>query len=145
VRRTRPLTVLHTFDAPVMLTNCVQRNSSTVAPQSLLLMNSDFILKQARQFARRLRSQAPGNLVGQITYAWQLSYTRLPTEDELGMARGFVEQRVADLAGRPEDVAEKQRDETEEAEKPEVDDSELLALTSFCQALLSSNEFLYVD
>ncbi len=36
-RRSRPLTVLDTFDLPRMEPNCEQRNASTVATQSLFL------------------------------------------------------------------------------------------------------------
>lgn len=58
VRRSQPIALLTAFDAPVMETNCDRRNSSTVAPQSLLLMNSDFMQKQAAALARRARSAA---------------------------------------------------------------------------------------
>ena len=47
VRRSRPLTVLDSFDLPRMTPNCVQRNSATVPTQSLLLMNSQFIVSQS--------------------------------------------------------------------------------------------------
>src|SRR4030095_14714166 len=53
VRRSRPLSMLHAFDAPVMEVNCERRQSSTVATQSLLMLNSQFILDQAARFARR--------------------------------------------------------------------------------------------
>src|SRR5262249_52703895 len=46
MRRTRPLTVLDTFDLPVMAPNCDARAATTVAPQSLLLMNDVFVLAQ---------------------------------------------------------------------------------------------------
>ncbi len=59
VRRTRPVSLLTAFDAPVMAVNCDRRNPSTSAPQSLMLMNSDFILDHAKAMARRLRAEAP--------------------------------------------------------------------------------------
>jgi len=55
VRRTKPVSLLTTFDAPVMEVNCERRISSTSAPQSLMLMNSDFMLAQAGAFAQRIR------------------------------------------------------------------------------------------
>ncbi|MEZ6086495.1 MAG: DUF1549 and DUF1553 domain-containing protein [Pirellulaceae bacterium] len=58
VKRTQPVAVLQTFDAPVMEVNCEVRPTSTVAMQSLMLMNSEFILKQAETFANRLASDA---------------------------------------------------------------------------------------
>ncbi|MGV3483656.1 MAG: PSD1 and planctomycete cytochrome C domain-containing protein, partial [Planctomycetaceae bacterium] len=46
-RRSQPVALMQAFDAPVMETNCEVRSSSTVATQSLMLMNSEFILAQA--------------------------------------------------------------------------------------------------
>ena len=40
VRRSRPLAMLHAFDAPVMEVNCERRQSSTVATQSLMLIQA---------------------------------------------------------------------------------------------------------
>ena len=47
-RRTQPVALMQAFDAPVMQTNCEARPSSTVATQSLMLMNGEFWLGQAR-------------------------------------------------------------------------------------------------
>lgn len=57
-KRSKPETLMRSFDAPVMEANCDKRPSSTVATQSLMLMNSDFILKQAAAMAARVRSEA---------------------------------------------------------------------------------------
>jgi hypothetical protein len=61
VRRSQPLSMLTVFDAPVMEVNCAQRPSSTVAPQSLLMMNSEFVLKQAEKMADRVLKESPLN------------------------------------------------------------------------------------
>lgn len=53
-RRSQPVAMLQAFDAPVMETNCEIRPSSTVATQSLMLMNGDFILEQAKTLASDL-------------------------------------------------------------------------------------------
>lgn len=53
-RRSQPVAMLQAFDAPVMETNCEIRPSSTVATQSLMLMNGDFMLQQSRLFAERV-------------------------------------------------------------------------------------------
>lgn len=52
VRRSQPVAMLQAFDAPTMAdVNCEKRPSSTVATQSLMLMNSQFILEQANHLA----------------------------------------------------------------------------------------------
>src|SRR5262249_49755196 len=83
VRRTKPVSFLSAFDAPVMAVNCERRIASTSAPQSLMLMNSDFVRDHAGALARRLRAETsanPGrakpNLDPMIARAWQLAYQR---------------------------------------------------------------------
>lgn len=66
VRRSRPVAMLQSFDAPVMETNCESRPSSTVATQSLMLLNGQFILEQAVKLADRVRTEAKPPTAEQI-------------------------------------------------------------------------------
>ena len=96
VKRTQPVAMLKAFDAPVMEVNCDCRPSSTVAPQSLMLMNSDFILRHARKFADRLRSEATTPVEIDFDLAslptarsvWQYGYGRL--DEEAGRVIDFA-------------------------------------------------------
>jgi len=143
VRRSRPLAMLHAFDAPVMEVNCERRQSSTVATQSLMLMNSQFMLDQAAQFAQRLQKDAGDDRARQVTLAWQLAFSRSPTEPERNDALDFLARQVDHLKAVGETkIAEKKDEKAKAAAKPAP---ELQALTDLCQALLSANEFLYVD
>ena len=144
VRRSRPLAMLHAFDAPVMEVNCDRRQSSTVATQSLMLMNSQFILDQAARFARRLRQEAGNDRLREVTRAWQLAFSRSPTVSELADALEFLSRQEAQLQSVIAQAGEKEQkgEKTAPATKPPP---ELQALTDLCQALLSANEFLYVD
>ncbi len=151
VRRSKPLSMLTTFDAPQMMLNCERRIPSTGAPQALMLMNSDVLLKHSELVARRSRIHArlseqnqasslvdgPADAVHavghpaiaqQVAFAWRLVYQRSPEPSELEAAQAFLNEQMKTLANQP-DVA----------------DRELTAVTSLCQQLLSSNEFLYVD
>ncbi|MDA1232806.1 MAG: PSD1 and planctomycete cytochrome C domain-containing protein, partial [Planctomycetota bacterium] len=58
VRRSQPVAMLQSFDAPVMEVNCERRPVSTVATQSLMLMNSSSILHHAAKLAERCRAEA---------------------------------------------------------------------------------------
>jgi len=51
-RRTQPVALLQAFDAPVMGVLCESRPSSTVAPQSLMMMNNEFLLEQSEKIAK---------------------------------------------------------------------------------------------
>jgi len=140
VRRSRPLAFLNTFDAPVMEVNCERRSSSTVAPQSLMLMNSEFALQQARLFAARLRRDAGPMREAQVERAWRLAYLRGPTRAEFASAMDFLAQQDAVPPASPPASAT-----TTASGKSEAPATEDPALQNLCQALLSSNEFLYLD
>ncbi|HWN97584.1 MAG TPA: PSD1 and planctomycete cytochrome C domain-containing protein [Methylomirabilota bacterium] len=144
VRRSRPLAMLHAFDAPVMEVNCERRQNSTVATQSLMLMNSQFMLDQVARFATRLHEEAGDDRGGQVTRAWQIAFSRSPTAQESADALDFLSRQVDYLKSVPEKKDEKPKkdDKAKPAAKPAP---ELQALTNLCQALLSANEFLYVD
>lgn len=136
-RRKMPVTVLETFDAPAMLPNCERRNSTTVAPQSLLLLNDTFVLGTARTMAERLRKDAPGDARAQVTMAWKILFSRAPQENE-------ISRSLAHLAEQGESIR------AFHAKQPLVKDAApvdpaLDALASLCQVLCSSNRFLYVE
>ncbi|REJ91263.1 MAG: DUF1553 domain-containing protein [Planctomycetota bacterium] len=65
-RRTQPVALLETFDAPVMQTNCELRPSSTVATQSLMLMNGRFLLVQSAKLATRARTETVTELPAEL-------------------------------------------------------------------------------
>ncbi|MCC7418813.1 MAG: PSD1 domain-containing protein [Planctomycetaceae bacterium] len=66
VRRSQPVALLTAFDAPVIEVNCERRPSSTVATQALMLMNSDFMIKESKRFAERVRADAPALSPGDV-------------------------------------------------------------------------------
>ncbi len=131
VRRSRPLGVLETFDTPAMTPNCERRVSSNVAPQALLMMNSDFAVEYSDLFATRLSNEAGEGIRDQITLGWRLAFGTAPSVEDISAAEQFVEQQRQVLQAFPPDT------------KPE--DASRQALATFCQALLSSNRFLYVE
>ena len=141
VRRSRPLAVLDTFDLPRMDPNCTGRTSSTVAPQALMLMNSDFVLTQSRYFAQRLQKEAPNDLAAQVTLAWKLTFAQVAAQDEVEAAVQFIQQQQEQF--QQQKKATKKDPKADPAAEKAA--QKLSALTSFCQALLSSNQFLYVE
>jgi Protein of unknown function (DUF1553) len=129
VRRTRPVSLLAAFDAPVMAVNCDRRIPSTTPSQSLMLMNSDFVVNQAAAIAGRIQGQTPRpSPDDEIATAWRLIYQRPITPEELGWAKAFAAEQLATLD-----------------RSGSKGDRRLAVLTSLVQQLLNSNEFLYVD
>ncbi len=76
VRRSKPLSMLTTFDAPQMMLNCERRVPSTGAQQSLMLMNSDFSLKHAELLAQRVRLETPGDFAPALMAAFVQRFPR---------------------------------------------------------------------
>lgn len=89
VRRTKPVSLLAAFDAPVMTLNCDRRPSSTVAPQSLMLMNGDFVLAQADHLARRVRAETPSATDRSLAEPFALRYASHAASWKYGY--GFAE------------------------------------------------------
>jgi len=131
VRRTRTFSMFETFDAPDMSPNCERRDASTVAPQSLFFMNSDAVVDFSEHFADRLIADSPEDVKAQVTRAWQLAYSTTPTADELATASQFIEGEQSLI-----------RDQKIETDENKIKQE---ALAVFCQALLSSNRFLYAE
>jgi mono/diheme cytochrome c family protein len=137
VRRSRPLSVLDTFDRPAMAPNCDMRRPSTGSTQSLLMMNSDLLLEYSRDLAARLTADSGDDVTQQIMLSWQLVYARPPEHSELDAATEFLAEQTAIFA---EQAAYKPNEK-----KPPVRTAAQEAAALMCQMLLSSNEFLYVD
>ncbi len=98
-RRSRPLTVLDTFDLPVMSPNCEVRPVTTVAPQSLMLMNDTFVIDQARALAERICTDVPGDHLARITRAWQLVYSAPPAPADMERSLAYLVQSHNDWPG----------------------------------------------
>lgn len=143
-RRSLPLGMLETFDAPEMSPNCECRNSTTVTPQSLLLMNSDFVTSQSEEFARRLQKDAGKEITKQIRLGWKSAFGIDATDAQVAAAESFVAEQTkvfaAAEAAKPKPAAPPPPKNPPAPRPPE-----LLGLASFCQSLLSANAFLYID
>jgi len=105
-----------------------QRDRTTVAPQALFLMNSGLVAKESESLARSLLAM-PGEDADKISSAFERFYSRPPNEDEITSSLEFIasyEQNLSDRGTTPDQL------------RP-------LAWKAFCRALMSTNEFLYVN
>lgn len=116
---------LTVFDSPQMEPNCEARNISTVAPQSLLLMNSGFVVEQSRVFAKRVQREAGEDVSRQASRAWELAFGCAPSPEDQDDAASYLNAQIKAL--------------------PPGSDAPEKALASLCQALLGSNPFLYIE
>ncbi len=98
VKRSMSLPMLQIFDAPDTSRSCARRESSTVAPQALAMMNSDFALREAQAFAERLRRETDGRPESLVNAGWLLAMSRSPTSLERRTALDYLARNsLADL------------------------------------------------
>jgi cytochrome c553 len=91
VKRSFRLPMMETFDAPDPVESCARRETSTVAPQALALMNSEFTAKQAQRFAARVARAADP-----VDAAWRLALGRGPEASEKKKAQEYVQRNSLD-------------------------------------------------
>lgn len=157
-KRSQPVSLMVAFDAPVMETNCERRTSATVATQSLMLMNGQFLIDESGRLATTVSDakamplltdlkkidasrkatapvpNEPADLARRVAVVWERAYSRAPSEGELTIAVSFVRDHL----------------KSGEAVAPGLKADQpahrvLTALGHLGQALMASNEFLYVD
>ena len=142
-KRNLPYPLLEAFDLPDMHESCACRTRTTVAPQALMLLNSDLVLQYAEAFAGRLLAGNPrAELPGVVQSAWRLAFGRAATADELAAAGRFITQQQA--------LIESERKPGQPLLLPHnfpkfLDPSLAAAITDFCHSLMNANEFVYVD
>ena len=105
-----------------------------MAPQALLMMNNEMVLAEANRFARRIQNEVGENPADQVVRAWSIAFGRTPTADQINSSLQFLSVQAKQLSERiPADQVSKEPPAAQQA------------LATLCQALLSSNPFLYID
>ena len=94
VKRTLGVPLLESFDVASPDSPTSNRNVTTVAPQALILLNSDFMNQQAAALASRVVRTAD-QPQQQIATAYRLALGREPTDRERGLALAFLERETA--------------------------------------------------
>lgn len=86
---------LASLDAPAGFQSIAERQATTTATQSLLMINGDWPLDRARAMAVKLISKTPSKDEDLVTKAFEYAYARRPTSEELQGAVAFLKtQRV---------------------------------------------------
>jgi hypothetical protein len=115
------------FDGANASIHVEKRTGSTVAPQALYLMNHPLILEAAQHLVNR-PGVCQGKPEDRVRALYRLVFGREATADEVALGCRAVEALVAEpAAGKTRDVAP------------------LGPWEAYAQALLLSNEFLFVD
>src|SRR6185503_13433512 len=110
--------LLMQFDYPDANVHAEKRSVTTTASQKLFMLNSPFMLSQARALAARLKASPAESNRSRVQRVYRLLFSRPPEESELKLALEFLK-------------------------KPDA--PEMTRWEEYAQLLLASNEMLYVD
>jgi hypothetical protein len=90
--------VMETFDVSNIAAACPRRNTTTVAPQALTLMNGPLANTAAKSFGARIAERAGPNPEERVEYAFLATLGRAPSDGE--------RQKARELAATPKGLAQ---------------------------------------
>lgn len=162
IDRHHPPGILRTFDLPAPEATSPGRFETVVPQQALYLMNNPFTIRQAKFLVKRIVAEAAPDEEARIRHVYRLVYQRPPSAEEIIDAKGFL-SAVERLSAEgdpgvpwPEDPA------GEGAAGPKIGGggpifpkpppappleapAPLASWELYAQALLISNEFIFLD
>ncbi|MEQ9409643.1 MAG: PSD1 and planctomycete cytochrome C domain-containing protein [Fuerstiella sp.] len=127
VIRNNLYTLFEQFDFPDPTMPTGHRSSTVVAPQALLMLNSDLLMDSAQTLAAELLQHSADDLQ-RVALAYNRTLSRPPTEEEVQRAINFIGELTS-----------------ESVTATGISDAEYLrAWSMFCQGLYACNEFIYI-
>ena len=128
VIRNNVFDVFQLLDFPDPAVPTGDRSTTTVAPQALLMMNSDFVMQAAADLAGQICG-ATDDTTARLTKLYQLALGREPLEQEKIQDSAFLQQVNQSLQGSELD-----------AQKRSLESWSVL-----CHVVMASSEFMYVQ
>lgn len=116
--------LLRLFDFPDANITAEKRTETTVPQQQLFVLNSAFVVEQSRALAARLTTESMDD-TARVHRAHALLFARAPSEAELQLALRYLSMTDAAIDDKPT--------------------AKLTRWERLAQALLGSNEMMYVD
>ena len=120
--------LLRIFDFASPNAHSPMRHVTTIPQQALFLMNSPFVVQQAERLAARPEVAAARDTAARIRRLYELAYSREPTPEEVSLGEQYLSAPPASGAGGKPNPLDK-----------------LTPWQRYAQALLMTNEFVYID
>ncbi len=135
-RRQTPVSLMDSFDQPVMTPNCTERRRSNVATQALHMMNGSMSWELARFMAGRVIDEGGTDRTRQIESVYLRAYNRKPSAQELRTGIEAIEEFRKQWPARLT---------TDNSAAPRAASAEWLAVANYCHAIMNSAEFSFID
>jgi hypothetical protein len=141
--------MLRLFDFPDPNATTDARMATTVPLQQLFVLNSEFMVQQAKAFAARLTANPAESDIDRIKQAYMLVDSRPPTDAEIALGLAFLQgpkpHVIAPDTGGGLPAGSPPVSGAVPTAAKTAPTSKLSRWEEYSQALLSANEFLYVD
>jgi mono/diheme cytochrome c family protein len=124
VKRNLRYPMFEAYDFPDTSESCPRRYATVSPTQPLVGMNDQLVREWSQDLASRVLNDGGLSPEQQVDRAFRLVFTRAPKDEERKAVLDFLNQQTAEIGG---------------------DQARTKAFVDFCQALLNSNEFLYVN
>jgi Protein of unknown function (DUF1553)/Protein of unknown function (DUF1549)/Planctomycete cytochrome C len=124
VKRNLRYPMFEAYDFPDTSESCPRRYATVSPAQPLVGMNDELVREWSRALASRVLNDAGLSPEQQVERAFRIVLTRAPKVDEVQSTLDFLKKQAAEIGGQKAHTA---------------------AFVDFCQALLNTNEFLYVN
>jgi hypothetical protein len=122
VRRNFLPTMLLAFDLPTPFSTVGRRNTTNVPAQSLVFMNAPFVREQAAILSARMQRESPGaSPDARIAWLFETAFSRPPKPAEVSASLTSLDELKL------------------------LHSSESTVWSEFCHALLSANDFIYLQ
>jgi cytochrome c553 len=115
--------LFRTFDLATPDTTSPQRHTTTVPQQALYLMNSPFVVEQAQRLMKRPEISGVADSTERVQRLYTILFSRPASAEEISLSRQFLELKASAGDGP----------------------NKLNPWERFAQALLMTNEFVYID
>lgn len=124
--RNTPVHFLKQFDAPDGFDSQPERVHTTTPTQSLLFLNNEWPIQRAKAWAQSIAHLFDLTIPQGISHVFRSAYARNPSPGELEMMQKFLSP-----TNSPFHLTDKNQ--------------QISRLTDLCHAILTSNEFIYLD
>ena len=121
--------VFQAFDFADPSVSTARRDATTVAPQALFMMNSPLMLGESRRWAENLVGDPSLNDRGRVQSIHLGALSRPATDAEVDRSLQFLKRHLSAQAAAGVDAKERN----------------VKSWQALCRAVLSSNEFVYVE
>ena len=142
VKRNLRYPMFETFDFPDTHESCPARYATVTPTQPLAMMNDELVLEWSRALASRVLNDGGLSPQQQVERAFHLVFSRAPKDDERRTVLAFLDQQAAVIGER---IARNDKVPMPAAVPAGMDPAHAAAFVDFCQALLNSNEFVYMN